>query len=94
MTKRSMANISPRFVRKQFAWRTAGRIPGTKQSRFLLFAGRGIDCGICPADPDYVCIVVDQLEKRLFIDGGMSEFGAAWARANAIVMNIEQERIK
>jgi hypothetical protein len=94
MTKRSMANLSPRFLRLGFAWRNAGRIAGTNQRRFLLFAGPGIDASTTPADPGFICVIVDQKERQLFVDGGFTTFAEAWLRANKIVTDIEQERIK
>jgi hypothetical protein len=85
-----MANLSPRFLRKQFAWRSAGRMADTKQRRFLIFAGPGIDASSNPADPGFVCIVVDQQERQLFIGGGFTTFAEAWARGNKIITEIEE----
>jgi hypothetical protein len=79
---KSMARMSSRFLRRGFAWRSHGR-------RFRLFAGPGVDASANPADPGFICIVVDQQERRLHIDGGFTTFAEAWRRALAIVEAIQ-----
>jgi hypothetical protein len=94
MTKRSMANLSPRFLRKQFAWRSHGSIPGTRSRRFVLFVGPGTDASDDLRDAGFVCVVIDHEQKQILVDGGFASFAKAWQRGTAIIADIEQRRVK